>query len=283
MRFRYESPSHLVDLRNLGLSGIDEFGGRLRIGATTTDAALETSPTIRHDYPLIADVARVIADPLVRNLATIGGSAAYAHPSGDWGPALIAARALFTAVGPGGERSIPADQFFVEQADLIKYALLPATINNCVHQSFIVGSVRASAPHRPGTMEYGANGLFHECLSPGPHRPADIVGASFVQHGQALPHVVRRVCRMGIHANNNLAAGRPNGCVQSGGHNSARVAEHAQLRMALDNLVEIRARPVGGHSVGSDDFHAAFWRVLREDGLDTFFDVPRLIPARQHY
>jgi aerobic carbon-monoxide dehydrogenase medium subunit len=58
-------------------------------------------------------VARVIADPLVRNLATIGGSAAYAHPSGDWGPALMAARATFTAVGPGGQRSIPADQFFV--------------------------------------------------------------------------------------------------------------------------------------------------------------------------
>jgi carbon-monoxide dehydrogenase medium subunit len=113
MRFRYESPSHLVDLRNLGLSGIDEFGGRLRIGATTTDAVLETSPTISNNYPLIADVARVIADPLVRNLATIGGSAAYAHPSGDWGPALMAARATFTAVGPGGQRSIPADQFFV--------------------------------------------------------------------------------------------------------------------------------------------------------------------------
>jgi carbon-monoxide dehydrogenase medium subunit len=113
MRFRYESPSHLVDLRKLALSGIDELGGRLRIGATTTDATLETSPMIKHRYPLIADVSRVIADPLVRNLGTIGGSAAYAHPSADWGPALIAARATFTAVGPGGERSIPADQFFV--------------------------------------------------------------------------------------------------------------------------------------------------------------------------
>ncbi|HYR62816.1 MAG TPA: xanthine dehydrogenase family protein subunit M [Actinomycetota bacterium] len=113
MRFRFESPSHLVDLRNLGLSGIDELGGRLRIGATTTDAALEASPTIQQHYPLIADVVRVIADPLVRNLGTIGGSAAYAHPSGDWGPALIAARATFVSFGPGGQRSIPADQFFV--------------------------------------------------------------------------------------------------------------------------------------------------------------------------
>lgn len=113
MRFRYESPSHLVDLRNLDLAGIDEFGGRLRLGATTTDAAIDASPVIKQRYPLIADVARVIADPLIRNLGTIGGSAAYAHPSGDWGPALIAGRATFTAVGPGGQRTIPADQFFV--------------------------------------------------------------------------------------------------------------------------------------------------------------------------
>ena len=119
MRFRYESPSHLVDLRYLGLSGIAETTApgspspTLHIGATTTDAMLDASPLIRSRYPLLADVTRVIADPLVRNLGTIGGSAAYAHPSGDWGPALIAARATFSAVGPRGQRTIPADEFFV--------------------------------------------------------------------------------------------------------------------------------------------------------------------------
>lgn len=113
MRFRYESPSHLVDLHNLGLGGIVEKNGHLFLGATTTDAALDASPVIARSYPLLADVARVIADPLIRNLGTIGGSAAYAHPSGDWGPALLAARASFTAVGPGGPRAIPADEFFV--------------------------------------------------------------------------------------------------------------------------------------------------------------------------
>ncbi|MEA2590162.1 MAG: aerobic carbon-monoxide dehydrogenase medium subunit [Actinomycetota bacterium] len=132
MRFRYESPSHLVDLRNLGLSGIDELGGRLRIGATTTDTTLETSPTIREHYPLLADVSRVIADPLIRNLGTIGGSAAYAHPSGDWGPALIAARATFISVGPGGQRSIPADQFFVGS---FCTALGPAEILTAIEMS----------------------------------------------------------------------------------------------------------------------------------------------------
>src|SRR5579872_5983032 len=100
MRFRYESPSHLVDLRHLRLTGIEEAGDTLRLGAMTTDAALEASPVIRSRYPLLADVAKVIADPLIRNLGTIGGSAAYAHPSGDWGPALLAARASFATVGP---------------------------------------------------------------------------------------------------------------------------------------------------------------------------------------
>ena len=113
MRFRYESPPLLVDLRNLGLSGLEETAAGLHIGATTTDAALENAPVIRQRYPLIADVTRVIADPLVRNIATIGGSAAYAHPSGDWGPALIAARATFSTAGPAGRRTISSEDFFV--------------------------------------------------------------------------------------------------------------------------------------------------------------------------
>lgn len=128
MRFRYLNPSHLVDLRRLGFSGLQESdardpgahasgvhtpGGTMTIGATTTDAELEASSLLKLHAPLLADVARVIGDPLVRNLGTIGGSAAHAHPSGDWGPALLAARARFRAVGPEGWRTIPADRFFV--------------------------------------------------------------------------------------------------------------------------------------------------------------------------
>lgn len=112
MRFRYESPRCLVDLRRIPLSGIEEMQATLTIGATTTDATLGNSETIQQHYPLLADVTKVIADPLIRNVGTIGGSAAYAHPSGDWGPALLAARASFSAVGPGGRRTITADDFF---------------------------------------------------------------------------------------------------------------------------------------------------------------------------
>lgn len=132
MRFRYDSPGHLVDLRNLGLAGIRESGDTLSLGATTTDAMVEASPTITNRYPLLADVARVIADPLVRNLGTVGGSAAFAHPSGDWGPALLAARATFSAAGPQGWRNIPADEFFVGS---FCSALGPAEVLTGIHMS----------------------------------------------------------------------------------------------------------------------------------------------------
>lgn len=137
MRFRYEAPSHLVDLRHLPLAGIREEGDTLQVGAMTTDATLEASPTIRSRYPLLADVAKVIADPLIRNLGTIGGSAAYAHPSGDWGPALLAARASFATVGPSGPRIIPVDEFFVGsycttlgQAEILTGIQIPAAIDS---------------------------------------------------------------------------------------------------------------------------------------------------------
>jgi carbon-monoxide dehydrogenase medium subunit len=112
LKLRAVRPALLVDLRHLGLDVLREEDGRLVIGATVTHASLERSPLARDRYPLLHDAARVIADPLVRNLGTVGGSAAHADPAGDWGPVLLAARAVLVAVGPAGEREIPADAFF---------------------------------------------------------------------------------------------------------------------------------------------------------------------------
>lgn len=134
MRLRLARPALLVDLRRLPISGVAERDGVLALGATTTHAELERSRAIAEGYPLLADVARVIGDPLVRNLGTVGGSAAHADPSGDWGPALLAAGAEMVAVGPAGERRIPADEFFTGSfetalgpADLLVEILLPRT------------------------------------------------------------------------------------------------------------------------------------------------------------
>jgi carbon-monoxide dehydrogenase medium subunit len=119
MRMRQARPSHLLDLRALPLAGIRTAAGdptgetSITIGTMTTHASLERSRGLRERYPVLADVARHIGDPVVRNLGTIGGAVAFAHPSGDWGPALMAINATFLVVGPRGEREISADDFFL--------------------------------------------------------------------------------------------------------------------------------------------------------------------------
>jgi aerobic carbon-monoxide dehydrogenase medium subunit len=114
MRFRLAQPEILVDINRIdGLEYIREIDGYLAIGALTRESALEKSPLIRQKYPLLADTARVIADPLVRNMATVGGNLAHADPANDHPATMLAYNARIIAEGPGGEAVIPIDDFFV--------------------------------------------------------------------------------------------------------------------------------------------------------------------------
>lgn len=121
MRFRLAEPPLVIDLRRVpGLSGVREHGGEnggenggeIRIGAMTRQSEVETSELLLRKLPLLADTARVIADPIVRNLATIGGNIAHADPGNDHPAAMLACRASFRVSGPEGERTIAADDFF---------------------------------------------------------------------------------------------------------------------------------------------------------------------------
>ena len=85
----------------------------LRIGGRTRESALEHSELIRARYPILHDTVRVIADPLVRNLATVGGNLAHGDPGNDHPATMLALGAQVVALGPGGERVIPIDQFFL--------------------------------------------------------------------------------------------------------------------------------------------------------------------------
>ncbi|MBI4277280.1 MAG: FAD binding domain-containing protein [Armatimonadetes bacterium] len=126
MKLRLATPRYLVDLNRIdGLADINEAGGFLRVGALTRHADIETSDLILSRYPLLADAARVIADPLVRNMGTIGGSLAHADPAGDWGAAMLAARAQVVVSGARGERILPIDEFLV---DMFTTALQPDEI-----------------------------------------------------------------------------------------------------------------------------------------------------------
>jgi carbon-monoxide dehydrogenase medium subunit len=115
MRFRLAQPEHLVDLNRIdGLAYVEEVDGALRIGALAREADLDAAPLIHERYPLLADAIAVIADPLVRNLATVCGNVAHADPANDHPAVMLAYRAEAVAEGPQGRRAIPIDDFFVD-------------------------------------------------------------------------------------------------------------------------------------------------------------------------
>jgi len=113
MKLRLASPAHLVDINAIpGLSGIREADGVLRIGALTRESELEESEVVRNRYPLLHDTSKVIADPVVRNLATVGGNLAHGDPANDHPATMLALGAEVVAVGPKGERRVPVASFF---------------------------------------------------------------------------------------------------------------------------------------------------------------------------
>jgi aerobic carbon-monoxide dehydrogenase medium subunit len=113
MRFRLAAPTLLLDINKLtDLGYIREENGHLAIGALTREMMLEESALVRA-YPLLADAARVIADPLVRNRATVGGNIAHADPANDHPAVMLAYGAQMVARSTGGTRTIPIDDLFV--------------------------------------------------------------------------------------------------------------------------------------------------------------------------
>ncbi|HUM15139.1 MAG TPA: xanthine dehydrogenase family protein subunit M [Candidatus Nitrosotalea sp.] len=113
MKLRLTSPPHVVDINGIpGLAYLKEADGFLRIGALTRESELDESELIRTRYPLLHDTCKVIADPLVRNLATVGGNLAHGDPANDHPAAMLALGAQVVAVGGKGERRIPIASFF---------------------------------------------------------------------------------------------------------------------------------------------------------------------------
>jgi carbon-monoxide dehydrogenase medium subunit len=107
-------PAVLVDIGRIpDLSYVRGDGGEVRIGPLTRHHDLATSDLAREQVPLLAHVAGQIGDPQVRHRGTVGGSVAHGDPASDLPAALVAMRATVVARGPGGERSIAADDFFI--------------------------------------------------------------------------------------------------------------------------------------------------------------------------
>lgn len=113
MKFRVAQPALLIDINRVpDLAYIKEDGAWLKIGAMTREADVDHSALIREKYPLLADAAKMIADPLVRNLATVGGNLAHADPANDHPAVMLAYNATVVVTGASGSREIPITRFF---------------------------------------------------------------------------------------------------------------------------------------------------------------------------
>jgi carbon-monoxide dehydrogenase medium subunit len=114
MKLRLARPKHLIDLTSIpGLSYIRDEGSHVLIGALTTHTEIEESELLKNKAPLLPMAATTIGDVQVRNRGTLGGSIAHSDPTGDMPPCILALDAEIKATGPGGERWIKAQDFFI--------------------------------------------------------------------------------------------------------------------------------------------------------------------------
>jgi carbon-monoxide dehydrogenase medium subunit len=158
MKLRLAQPEVLIDINGLrDLRYIRRSGGELRIGALARHADLLASPLAGDHFAILHDAERVIADPVVRNWGTIGGSLCQADPSEDLSAAFAALKGSMIVVGPGGSREVPARAFHtgpfetvVGPAELLTEIRLPVRPG--------IGSAYLKVMRRAGDWPIGAAG-----------------------------------------------------------------------------------------------------------------------------
>ena len=112
MKLRLAVPSVIVDTVGISdLSYVRDEGDTIAIGALTRHCDVGADATLRAEVPLLAHAAGLVGDPQVRHRGTIGGTVAHADPSADIPTALLALGASYVLTGPGGDRTVAADDF----------------------------------------------------------------------------------------------------------------------------------------------------------------------------
>lgn len=115
LKLRLAAPEHLIDLGKIdGLRGISEDGDALVIGAMTPHHQVACDPLVAQHGALIQKATKTVADPQVRHRGTFGGALVHADPAGDLPAPALALGAEFVIAGPGGTRTVPAAEFFVD-------------------------------------------------------------------------------------------------------------------------------------------------------------------------
>jgi carbon-monoxide dehydrogenase medium subunit len=115
LRMRLNAPEVVIDLGGIeALRGVREDGDALVIGAMTTHHAVLHDPLVGEHAALLVKAEHQLADAQIRHRGTIGGALAHADPAGDLGAPSLALGAEFVIAGPGGTRTVAADDFFVD-------------------------------------------------------------------------------------------------------------------------------------------------------------------------
>jgi carbon-monoxide dehydrogenase medium subunit len=114
MNFRLAQPEHVIDINPVSeLAYIRRDDGRLAIGATARQAAVERSEETRREVPLLGEALGFVAHPPIRHRGTVVGSIAHADPAAELPCVAVALDAQITLASVGGSRTVRADDFFL--------------------------------------------------------------------------------------------------------------------------------------------------------------------------
>ncbi len=247
MKIRFAAPALLVDINRIpNLSFIEQKNGDLRVGALTRHSELAASETLKTASALMSTAAPLIADPLVRNLGTIGGSLAHADPAGDWGSVMLALGAELVARSSSGERVIPITEFF---QGTFTTALLP---------NELLTEVRIPKPK-------GAAGGTYLKLE---RRVGDFATVAAAVH---LELVGKKIEKAGI----GLTAVGPQNLKASDAEDVLTGAEATSA--AFDEAARLAAKAARPHSDlrGSADYKREIVRVFVRRGLERALEIAR--------
>jgi carbon-monoxide dehydrogenase medium subunit len=113
LRMRLNAPEKVVDLGRIeALRGVRDGGDHIAIGAMTPYCDIVDDALVREHALLLAKAVETVADPQIRHRGTVGGALVHADPAGDVGAPVLALEATLVVVGPGGERTVAASDFF---------------------------------------------------------------------------------------------------------------------------------------------------------------------------
>ncbi len=220
LNLRLSQPELLVDISGLSeLRGIRMEKGEMVIGALTRHADIERSADVRRLFPSLAEAARHIAHPAIRNRGTIGGSLALADPAAEWPAAALAFDMRLTAVSSKGERTLAANDFF---KGLFETALEPGELLKSIHVPLPAANRRAAfgeLTRRSG--DYAIVGAFVN---------ADLAGGKLV---------APRMAFFGIATQPLLAKGAMRALDGSSGDAAALTAARACLETDLDPMADL--------------------------------------------